>query len=252
MFFVLSKILYLFIAPFTWIVLLFFWAIFTRKPLLKKRLFIISFLLLYFFSNEFILYKIGLAYQPKPTMLADSAKYSCGILLGGMTHSDRNELGFFTESSDRFIQTISLYHQKKIGKILVTGGNGTLTDRKFREGDFLEKELLKCGVDTSDIINENQSNNTYENGLYSKRILDSLQLAPPYVLITSATHMPRSVKVFTKLGLPVIPYPSNYFFIDKRFDIGSLLFPKADVMYKWQKLSKEWIGNMMYSLTGKA
>lgn len=38
----------------------------------------------------------------------------------------------------------------------------------------------------------------------------SLQLPPPYLLITSAFHVPRASIIFKKSGLAVEPFPCNY------------------------------------------
>ncbi|MFZ8477648.1 YdcF family protein, partial [Staphylococcus aureus] len=86
----------------------------------------------------------------------------------------------------------NLYHEGKIEKILVTGGNGNLFLNEPDESSFLEKEFIRNGVKKEDIILEKKSRNTYENAIFSKKILDSLKLKPPYILITSASHMPRS------------------------------------------------------------
>lgn len=49
-------------------------------------------------------------------------------------------------------------------------------------------ELLIMGIPASSIFVEDRSNDTFDNAVYAKRILDSLQLSPPYLLITSANH----------------------------------------------------------------
>ena len=60
---------------------------------------------------------------------------------------------------------------------------------------------------------ENQSRNTYENAIYSKKIMDTIyeqspdQQSKPWLLVTSASHMYRSTKIFEKQGIPIIAVP---------------------------------------------
>ncbi|MBN9298110.1 MAG: YdcF family protein [Filimonas sp.] len=252
MFFILSKILAALFSPLSWIFILLIWRYFSKSPLLKKRLGITAVILLIFFTNNFIITKITVAYQPKQTVFTDSTQYSCGILLGGMAGYDKNDEGFFNANADRFIQTVKLYHQKRIQKILVSGGSGSLVHRKYREAVFLQKELIASGVAPQDIILEDASRNTYENAIFSKKIIDSIHLKPPYVLITSALHIPRSERIFKKAGFTdFVIYPCNYLTVEPKVDIDYLLIPQAEALYKWEKLLKEWVGMVAYKLTGK-
>jgi uncharacterized SAM-binding protein YcdF (DUF218 family) len=108
-------------------------------------------------------------------------------------------------------------------------------------------ELLAFGVPDSIIFIEDKSNNTKENALNSKIILDSVGLRPPYLLITSAFHMPRAELLFKKSGVPVDPFPCNY-----TAGMGSStladLIPKPSVMLGWDGYLKEAVGYWWYSL----
>lgn len=251
-FLILSKIIVEFLSPLVWSLLLLMAALFVKSAIIKRRLIISATVILFLFSNGFIIEKVISAYQPAPVRLLDSAQYSCGILLSGMAMVDAKGQGYFSAAADRFIQTVELYHRKVIKKILVSGGSGTVVKRKYREADFLSKELIKAGIASEDILIENESDNTYENAIYSRRMLDSLQIPPPYVLITSALHMPRSIEIFKKAKIAVVPYPSNYLTIPSAITFDQLFIPKAGVLEAWKKLFKEWVGIAAYKLTNKA
>lgn len=254
MFFILSKVLFVFILPLTWIVGCLVMALVPQKQNRQKKWLIASLALTLFFSNEAILQMVCLQYQTPPNTFVDkeNKQYSCGILLGGMGTADKFDRGYFTDNSDRFIQTVALWQQKKIRYILVSGGNGTLNERNYREGDFLREQLLRMNIPDSVIINENAANNTHENAVFSKHLVDSLQLLPPYVLITSATHMPRSLLVYKKAGLQVVPYPTNYLISHKKLTWDKWVLPDARTLYLWNKLVKELSGTLAYKVTGKA
>lgn len=159
---------------------------------------------------------------------------------------------FFGSDADRFIQATKLFHQGVVQKILVTGGSPTLTgEKKIPEAFQLRMELLQQGIPDSSIIVEHRAWNSYENAIYSKQILDSLHLAPPYILVTSAIHVPRAAAVFRKAGVAVIPYPAAYDEIDRRFSISDFI-PSTEVLTGWNPFLKEVVGKMIYRLTGKS
>lgn len=252
MFFILSKLLYFLLLPVSWIVLLLIWRWLARSPRVKKRLLVMTLAILVLFTNPFLYRSLVRAWQPELVRLTDSARYSAGIVLGGLSSYDRHDQGFFSLAADRFIQTANLYHQGIIQKIVISGGTGNLLQREPPEADFLRSEFIKNGIPGADIIVEQRSRNTYENAIFSKRLLDSLQLRPPYVLITSAMHMPRSEAVFKKAGFNCINFPCDYTVIDNRFDMDDYFIPNISLLVKWSWLLKEIIGLQVYRLTGKA
>jgi uncharacterized SAM-binding protein YcdF (DUF218 family) len=191
-------------------------------------------------------------WQSAPVSMPDTARYSTGIILGGLSGYDRKNQGFFSLAADRFIQTANLYHRGIIEKILITGGTGSLLQREPPEAFFLKQEFIRNGVRENDIIIEPRSRNTYENAIFSKQILDSLQLKPPFVLVTSAMHMPRSEAVFRKAGVGFISYPCDYTVIDEGFDLTDYIAPDVVLLKKWSLLIKEIVGLVAYRITGKA
>ena len=138
-------------------------------------------------------------------------------------------------------------------KIVMAWQSKPLTIAKGnKEADFIKNELITSGVAEKDILIENKSRNTYENAIFSKRILDSLQLKGPYVLITSATHMPRSINIFKKAEISIIPFPSDYRVIDSRISWQDIVIPDMKLLNEWSIILHEIIGLKIYQLTGKA
>jgi uncharacterized SAM-binding protein YcdF (DUF218 family) len=101
---------------------------------------------------------------------------------------------------------------------------------------------------------ENQSRNTYENVLYMKPMIENLgskteaQALKPWLLITSASHMYRSAKIFEKQGIAIIPVPVDYQTANqpqwRSFDL-------EDGMQNWNRLMHELVGLLAYWITGK-
>ncbi|HTF82264.1 MAG TPA: hypothetical protein VL947_11075, partial [Cytophagales bacterium] len=66
MFYVLSKTIFYILMPFTWVVVLLIYALFTSKPLRKRNALIASLLLLFIFNNSFLANKAMLWWEPAP------------------------------------------------------------------------------------------------------------------------------------------------------------------------------------------
>lgn len=252
MFFILSKLLLFLLIPFTWIMILLIWIYFTKSARLKRRLTILTIGLTVIFTNPLLYKKAVLAWQTPKKNLSVHENYETGILLTGMVLFDKNNEGYFGSSSDRFIQTATLYHIGKIKKILVTGGSGSLLYDYPAEAEYLKNALVANAVPEKDIIVEPLSRNTYENAIFSKKIIDSIQLKPPFLLITSALHMPRSSAVFKKAGISFLPYPCDYRVVEDKFSFDETLMPDAKLLKNWSDLIKEMIGLVAYKITGKA
>ena len=252
MFFILSKILLLFVQPFNWILVLFIFYLFAKNKKIKKRLLVALIAITLIFSNEYLHNEIEVARQVNDSGIVPGKQYEVGILLGGMAGYDKNNVGHFSGAADRFIQTNILYRQGIIKKILITSGSANLVYKQPGEADYIVEELLKSGVPAKDIIKENKSRNTYENAIFSKQILDSLHIQGPFVLISSATHLPRAMSVFKKAGLNVVPFPSVFYYCNKIYTIQQYLLPSLTVLIDWEGTMKEIIGILVYKLSGKA
>lgn len=77
-------------------------------------------------------------------------------------------------------------------KIVVTGGvekNGNT------EGKLMAEWLIKEGIDDSRIIQENMARDTVENFLYSLKLIESEDDIKSITVISSATHIQRSVSL---------------------------------------------------------
>lgn len=252
MFFLLSKLFDFLMAPVSWLVILIIFMIFSKSKKIKKRLRISIVCILLIFSNHFIYRTIVVAWQPKPATLDKGIHYSAGILLGGFVVFDVNKNGYFNDAADRFIETVKLYHQGFIQKIVMTGGSGLLVHNEAKEADFVKNELMANGISEKDIIIEASSRNTFENAIFTKKILDSLNLKPPYLLITSATHMPRSIQIFKRANIKVDQYPCAYDVVYSHLSVVELLLPDLKLFTSWYKIIHEIVGLKIYQLTGKA
>lgn len=240
MFFILSKVLAIFMFPLMWVLLLIIIALIVRNPVGKKRLLIAAAVVFLIFSDPFLLRLVANKWDAQPVKLNDK-KYSCAILLGGFVNKDGVIGGYFNTSADRFIQTLKLYDKGNVAFILISGGSSRLTKDKFKYSTWAAKQFIDLKVPDSALLFENKSRNTLENAAFSKQLLEQKGLKPPYVLVTSAFHMKRALWIYKHAGLDVIPFPSNYFISHERFTLSNLV-PSAGALQEWEIYIKEMIG----------
>lgn len=252
MFFILSKVLFFLLVPFHWILFLLLWIWRTKSPRRKRQLGIVTIFIALLFTNPFVYRSLVIAWQPPVHYFPDTPTYEVAVLLGGMAGHDRNNIGYFGNTADRFIQTANLYHRGIVRKIIVSGGTGSLLYQGPTEADFLFQQLVYNGVKAADVLIERRARNTYENAVYSKQMLDSLQVPGPHVLITSALHMPRSEAVFKKAGIPFVPLSCDYKVYARKFDIDNYFVPNVSLLDEWSLFIKEIVGLYVYRFTGKA
>lgn len=252
MFFILSKVLFFLLSPVTWMGVLLLIILFLNDTKLKRKLKILFLVIAVLFSNPYLYRNAVMLWQTNPVELNNKTTYEAGVLLGGFSGYDKSNHGFFSESSDRFIQASNLYHQGIIKKIIMTGGNGTITTNQPAETVFVYDQLLKNGIPKEAIILESNSRNTYENAIFTKRIVDSMQIKGTVVLITSAVHMPRSEKLFRKAGFSIQPYPCNYTVYHEAFNLEDTLVPDPSLLVSWKHFLKEIVGSLLYQIIGKA
>jgi uncharacterized SAM-binding protein YcdF (DUF218 family) len=242
--FILSKLFGYLLNPAAWVLICLLIAWKTQRPFRRKRWLSAGLVLFLFFSNPFILQRLIQNYQWPPAPFGANEQYDAGVLLGGlMNYDDAAKEAYFNGASDRFIQTLKLYKEGHIRKIIVSGGKGSLRESPFREADYLLKNFQAMGVPREDILIDRASRNTVENASYTHRITDSIHSVKPIVLITSALHMPRSVKIFEREGIKVRPFPADYITAPvNRITTFTDFISSASIMGQWSLLIKEWIG----------
>ncbi len=228
--------------PLSWAVALLIIAAVSKKPRRKKRCLIWSIVILVLFSNRFLLSLFAKAWDVAPAPLPEGKVYSAAIILGGFTNVDLENKGFFTDHSDRLIEGMYLKSTGRVSHIMMSGGNSDRIAKKFTEARWVRKTLLEMHYPDTAILIDQKSTNTYENAIYTKRILDSAHLKPPYLLVTSAFHMRRSMYNFKKKGMDVIPYPCDYLAGNAPLWVIDYFVPNANVMYAWDYYLKEAVG----------
>ncbi len=126
--------------------------------------------------------------------------------------------------------------------LILSGGTAT---GLVAEAEVMKRVLTELGVDENYILTDKRSRDTKENALQVKRICETLG-CERVILVTSAFHMRRAVRMFKEAGLEVIPYPVDFKF-EGRYNLYSL-FPKHSVFYDSVIAIREYLGLVFYRL----
>ncbi|WP_224997228.1 YdcF family protein [Cesiribacter sp. SM1] len=255
MFFILSKTLGLLLNPLVLLIILLLPALFLKKPLLK-RIFLAAFAFFsILFTNPFITNEVMEWWEVPPVPFKSLTKpYSTAIVLSGVTVSDKSphDRVYFSKGADRVMHAVQLYKTGKVHNLLLSGGSGSLEADTVTEAERMRRVMLLSGVPDSVILVEGKSRNTHENALFTKQMLDSIGQEQHYLLVTSAFHMRRAQACFEHEGLQTDAFTTDFYSSDTPYGLDSFLLPRAEAIVAWDKLIREWVGLLMYKISGYA
>lgn len=265
LFFVFSKLVQFCIEPLNWLIIfvalgLLFLSL--RKPYLCKwflSLALVDLLMVGWLPTSEIFLRALEDSVPKVQIAQMSEADFGGIIIlggaieGGEIALDRGEISIHS-AAERVTKAFELIRRYPSSPFIASG----FSDRFFLKGpsesDAFRILISEQGLPDALAYYENRSRNTYENVMLIKPIISDLEgknsndTQKPWLLITSASHMYRSLKVFQKQGVAVIPVPVDY-------QTGSHLrwgkFDLEDGAQNWNKLMHEAVGILAYWITGK-
>jgi uncharacterized SAM-binding protein YcdF (DUF218 family) len=114
------------------------------------------------------------------------------------------------EAGERVTTMAELSRRFPQARLLLSGGaNHVLTSQPVTESAVARDLLIGLGVDPARIEMEERSRDTCENAEQGM-MLAKPQPGEQWLLVTSASHMPRAVACFRAAGFPIIPYPVDF------------------------------------------
>ncbi len=230
--------------PLFWVFIIISIAMFSKK----KRWKIMSLLLFLLATNQWLSYNLLYYWEDNSLQVEEiTIPYEIGVVLGPFIEGKGKE---FSEEepncrpNDRFQGAIDLYEQGKFQKFLLTGNDNIEQTKAL---------LMHLCVPPEAILLEGQSKNTYENALFSKKLLTEKGYNnQEMLLITSASHMRRARKCFDKIGLPVMPYCVDYtIFTDDYLGVSlRFIVPNEFAVVYWRILFREWASMFVFWMNG--
>lgn len=261
MFVFLSKLLPLLVYPVGLASILLIISLIFKKERCKRLTVILALLILWLSGNRWISMSVVRSLEWRYLPLENIPQADAIVVLGGGTDASDypRPMVDITAAGDRILYGGLLYKEGKAPIILLSGGNiSWFGTRGNTPAEQMAQILTMMEIPTDVMLLQTQSQNTYEDALYSSQILKELGFNR-ILLVTSALHMPRSVGLFEKQGIEVIPAPTDYRVTQalwedlKKPSLESFLinlFPNVSNATALTNALKEYIGMIVYRWRG--
>mgnify|MGYP001046510082 CR=1 FL=1 len=260
MFLFLSKILPVFVYPLGLSCVLIAVALVTlwKRPRIASASLVAALGVLLLFSHgsfsRWLVQTLEWQHLPPTTMPSADAI----VVLGGATRSATPPRPWVDvqEAGDRPLHGARLYLEDKAPVLILSGGRAPWGEYVSSEADDMAQIARALGVPEEAIVEEPDSRNTRENAVNVEKILQQEGLEK-ILLVTSAIHMPRSLKIFQKLGIEAIAAPTDFLVVeDLDYQAGDFqgevlnALPDVERLENSTRALKEYLGMLIYGLRG--
>lgn len=149
------------------------------------------------------------------------------------------------EAAERMTVPVGLLRTHAKLELIFSGGEGRLLTTGVTEAELARAFYQEQGIDMARVQLEDGSRTTRENAQQVAHLLGE-RCKEPWLLVTSAWHMPRSIAEFQAVGCNVTPYPVDF----RTGKTTSLTeYSLAYSLLRWQTALHEWLGLAAYRLT---
>jgi len=252
-FFTASKLFWLLARPESWLVVLLVLASLATwrgRDRAAKRLLVasVAFVLIVGITpvSEALLRPLETRFSARPQILAPAGI----IVLGGAEDAGATAatgLPEVNDAAERFLAGLTLARRFPDAQLVFSGGSGQLFGDRLSGADVAAQIFDDMGVLQQRVLLERRSRNTAENAAFTLALIEDRE-AGPWVLVTSAFHMPRALGSFCAAGWSgIIPYPVDFRAAASRGPSWDF----AGRLYGLNVALKEWVGLAAYRLTGR-
>jgi len=144
----------------------------------------------------------------------------------------------------RLVEGIRLQRLYPGAKLIVSGG--TVFDPQ-PSAKLMADLAVELGVAREEIIQVDQPMDTPEEA----RCIAPIVGASPFLLVTSASHMPRAVALFERAGTHPIPAPTHYFTRQRLGPSLGYYFPSSYNLAKTERVIHERVGMLWARVRGE-
>ena len=166
------------------------------------------------------------------------------ILVLGSGHKTNESLSITSQVKmvgiNRLVEGIKHYRNLENAKLILSGyGSNDENSHAFMQ----ERLAISLGVKQEDIIRLDTTKDTKEEAVEAKKIVGNEAL----ILVTSASHMKRSVLLFEKEGLNVIASPTNHLAYEddsySAYFSGKNIRNSETAIHEYLGLAYSWLRN---------
>lgn len=223
---------------------------FTQRQRTGKAIILASWLMLILLSLQPVADRLLLPLEShyptwRQTPQASKADYIV-VLGGGYTYNAEwaPSSNLISNSLPRVTEGVRLYHANPGAKLIFTGGAAQGNPVSSAKTAALVAESL--GIPQQDIIILDTPRDTEEEAAATAKIVGER----PFLLVTSANHLPRAMRFFQAQGLAPIPAPANQMAITSALNPWEKVFPSAYYLSHSERAWYETLGRLWQALKG--
>ncbi|MDA5533769.1 envelope biogenesis factor ElyC [Yersinia mollaretii] len=220
---------------------------FTRWQKSGKTLFTLSWLVLLLISLQPVADRLLLPLEKQYVTYQGNDPVDYIVVLGGGYTFNPNwapSANLFANSLPRVTEGVRLYRAHPNAKMVFTGGSTANNQSSAKTAAQVAESL---GVQAADIVVLEQPKDTHEEAAAVATLVGD----KPFLLVTSASHLPRAIKFFTAIGLHPIPAPANQLAITTPLHSWERTIPAAVYLGHSERVWYETLGLMWQKLSGR-
>ncbi len=150
-----------------------------------------------------------------------------------------------SEAAERMTVPLSLMQQHPKLELVFAGGEGRLLATGVTEAELTKVFFEQQGMDMTRVTLERGSRTTRENANQVATFLGE-RCKRPWLLVTSAWHMPRAKAEFEALNWAVTPYPVDFITSEST---SLTEYSLTHSLVRWQMALHEWLGLFVYRVS---
>jgi uncharacterized SAM-binding protein YcdF (DUF218 family) len=148
----------------------------------------------------------------------------------GLTPEDR----LHSESLKRLLEGLRICRHIPKAQLILSGGD---YQGAFPVARVMQDVALSSGFRPSRIVLEESSWDTQDEAQFLKNQLGT----DSFYLVTSASHMPRSMALFKKVGTKPLAAPTDFQAVWEPVSV-TFLFPQANALFNTERAFYEYLG----------
>jgi uncharacterized SAM-binding protein YcdF (DUF218 family) len=171
------------------------------------------------------------------------------VMLGGaveihITQARGSEA--WNDQAERITAVAELANHFPAARIILSGGSGH--PNAISESSIARQAVADMGIPEERMELETRSRNTCENASESAKTAQ-FKAGEVWLLVTSASHMPRAIACFRAANFPVSPFPVDYHTRGSE-DLSRMQESIVEGLAQVDLAAHEWVGLITYRLAG--
>jgi uncharacterized SAM-binding protein YcdF (DUF218 family) len=141
----------------------------------------------------------------------------------------------------RLVEGVRIYRLLPGSRLVICGG---VIPDPVTNARVVSDVAQLIGISVQDMIVEERPSDTVEEAQVLKGLLGST----PFVLVTSAAHMKRAVRIFQEFGMQPLPAPTDFIIKNKPGGAIESWLPNCGNLWISQRVIYEWFGEIWASM----